>query len=350
MKKWKLLLIEAVVLIALIVTACLIFAGRNQDPAMEQPPAAEPLATEPTQTEPVTEPPEPIVATWMVEGDYTLDCREYFVYDVTAGAFLETSGTPDETKLYPASITKLFTAYVALQHLSAETEVTVGAEITMIDPDSTVAQLQQGDKVTVRQLIGGMMLPSGNDAAYALAAAAGRVIKQDPTCSAWTAVNAFVAEMNRQAESLGMTGSHFRNPDGIHQDDHYLSITDMATLGKLSIENPIVMEFAETPRKTTQIGDRSVTWKNTNYLIRDDLQTLSEEELVRIQEMDHWDELYCEYAVGLKTGRTTPAGSCLLSAFEVRGQKLVIGVFGCQDGEYRFTDTLHLLNQTLEIE
>ena len=317
---------------------------------MEQPPAAEPLATEPTQTEPVTEPPEPIVATWMVEGDYTLDCREYFVYDVTAGAFLETSGTPDETKLYPASITKLFTAYVALQHLSAETEVTVGAEITMIDPDSTVAQLQQGDKVTVRQLIGGMMLPSGNDAAYALAAAAGRVIKQDPSCSAWTAVNAFVAEMNRQAESLGMTGSHFRNPDGIHQDDHYLSITDMATLGKLSIENPIVMEFAETPRETTQIGDRSVTWKNTNYLIRDDLQTLSEEELVRIQEMDHWDELYCEYAVGLKTGRTTPAGSCLLSAFEVRGQKLVIGVFGCQDGEYRFTDTLHLLNQTLEIE
>lgn len=352
MKKGRIILVEALVLIALILVACVICKEMVKAPDDAQPAAAtEPTATEPTETEPApTEPPEPIVPTWVMLGEeYSLTCRNYFVYDVTAGEFLVSSDVPVDTQIYPASITKLFTTYVALQYLDPETQVTVGAEITMIDPDSTTAQLQQGDVVTVHQLVGGMLLPSGNDAAYAMAAAAGRVIKGDPDCSAWTAVSAFVEEMNKQAKSLGMTGSHFANPDGIHQDDHYLSLEDMALVGELSLQNPIVMEYAAMPRAEVQIGGRSVTWKNTNYLIRDDLELLTEEELLRVQEMDHWDELFCEYAIGLKTGRTTPAGCCLLSAFEVRGRQLVIGVFGCDEGEARFTDTLHLLNKALEL-
>ena len=352
MKKGRIILVEALVLIALILVACVICKEMVKAPDDAQPAAAtEPTATEPTETEPApTEPPEPIVPTWLVMDEgYTLSCREYFVYDVAAGVFADSSGVPADTKIYPASITKLFTTYVALQYLTPETQVTVGAEITMIDPDSTTAQLQQGDVVTVHQLVGGMLLPSGNDAAYAMAAAAGRVIKGDPDCSAWTAVSAFVEEMNKQAAALGMTGSHFCNPDGIHQDDHYLSLEDMALVGELSLQNPIVMEYAGRATESVQIGDRSVFWKNTNLLIRRDLPMLSQEELGPYLEMEHWDQLYCEYAVGLKTGRTTPAGCCLLSAFEVRGRQLVIGVFGCDEGEARFTDTLHLLNNTLEL-
>lgn len=351
MKKWRLILVEAVLLIALVVAACVICAELTKAPEPTPPTvAAESQATE-TPTEPPTEPPpEPVVPTWMVMADdYALSCREYFVYDVTDGKFVTSSGVPAETQIYPASITKLFTIHVALGYLDPQTPVTVGAEITMIDPDSTTAQLQQGDVVTVHQLVGGMLLPSGNDAAYALAAAAGRVIKGDPDCSAWTAVSAFVEEMNQQAQDLGMTGSHFCNPDGIHQDDHYLSLADMALVGKLSMENPVVMEYALTAKQDVQIGDRTVTWKNTNMLVRYDLQDMEPEDLDANIDLDLYRELYCQYAVGLKTGRTTPAGCCLLSAFEVQGRQLVIGVFGCPDGEYRFTDTLHLLNQTLDI-
>lgn len=355
MRKWRWIKIEAVVLVVLVAAACLICANLNQGPAPTTATGSVAL-TEPTVTaEPTpTEPPlEPIVATWATMPDsYVLNCREYFVYDVTAGTFVTSSGDPETTQVYPASITKLFTIHVALQYLEPDALVTVGPEITMIDPDSTTAGLQQGDVLSVEQLVGGMLLPSGNDAAYVLAAAAGRVIREDPDCSAWTAVSAFVAEMNRQAQNLGMTGTHFRNPDGIHQDDHYFSLADMATLGQLSLENSLVMTYACDAMETVSIGDRQITWKNTNMLVRSDIPMMSEEELNLGPDVDPmlWQSLYCEYAVGLKTGRTSAAGGCLLSAFQVQGRQLIIGVYGCPDGEYRFTDTLHLLNQTLDIE
>lgn len=347
MKKWKRLLIDTLLLAAMLLSACQIKDEATVLSEVTTTPA--PAETEPTPTEPVV---EPVVPTWAVmSDDYTVSCREYFVYDVTAGSFLDSSGDPGTTQVYPASITKLFTAYIALQYLEPDTLVTVGSEITMIDPDSTTAGLEQGDVVTARLLVGGMLLPSGNDAAYALAAAAGRVINGNPNCSAVIAVNAFVEEMNKQAASLGMTGTHFRNPDGIHQDDHYFSLADMAKLGQLSLENPIVMEYAGTAIETVAIGDRTEVWKNTNALVRDDIPYMSDEELAQIPNIDPlvYRELYCEYAVGLKTGRTTPAGNCLLTAFQVQGRTLIIGVFGSPEGEARFTDTLHLLNQALEI-
>jgi len=346
MKKWKLLLLDAVLLAALLLSACQLKDVYVPEETTTAPTAE---ATEPTATEPV---PEPVVPTWVVlEEDYQVTCREYFVYDVTAGTFVDSSGDPATTRIYPASITKLFTAYVAMQYLEPDTLVTVGPEITLIDPDSTTAGLEQGDVLEAKLLVGGMLLPSGNDAAYAIAAAAGRVILDDPNCSAWTAVDAFVEEMNSQAAALGMTGSHFRNPDGIHQDDHYLSLTDMAKVGQLSLENELVMDYAGTGLETVQIGDRTETWKNTNALIRSDIPYMSDEELALIPNIDPlvYRELYCEYAIGLKTGRTTPAGCCLLSAFQVQGRTLIIGVFGSQEGEHRFSDTLHLFNQALEI-
>ena len=332
MKKWRLILIEAVVLIALVIAACVICSELTKEPAAPAM-ATDPVVTEPTETEPpATEPPpEPVVPTWVVLGeDYTLTCRDYFVYDVTAGQFLDSSGDPAETQIYPASITKLFTTYVALQYLDPQTQVTVGAEITMIDPDSTTAQLQQGDVVTVQQLVGGMLLPSGNDAAYAMAAAAGRVIKGDPNCSAVTAVSAFVEEMNKQAAALGMTGSHFCNPDGIHQDDHYTTIQDLTVLTKLALENSTIRKYALVSRASVPLeSGRELQWKNTNALI------------------DPNSDYYCNCAIGLKTGSIPQVGSCLLSAFEYNGRTMIVGVFGCASDEDRFMDTLHLFNEAM---
>jgi len=306
-----------------------------------EPPTTQPTATQ--QTESTTEQQKPVGP--ITQADYKLTCSKYFVYDVTAGTYLAQSGD-ENMRLYPASITKLFTIHVALQYLTPETMVTVGPEITMIDPDSTRANLQQGDVVSVDLLVGGMMLPSGNDAAYALAAAAGRVILNDPDCSAGTAISGFVEEMNRQAQNLGMSGTHFANPDGIHHYEHYFSMADMVTLGKISLDNPLVMKYAGTAVKTVQIGERSITWKNTNMLVRSDLKTSPPTDTSF--DPERLAALYCENAIGLKTGRTTPAGYCLLSAFRVDGRVLLIGVFGSDDSVPRCEDTLYLYNKALD--
>ena len=269
------------------------------------------------------------VAPWMTfPADRALIASQYFVYDPQTGEFLKISGAPEE-KVYPASITKLFSAYVAGQYLGKTKLITVGDSLNLVHAGSSVAELKKGDKLTVSQLIEAMMLPSGNDAAYVLAVEAGRVLA-GKSASTQSAVNAFVEEMNRQAKLLGMTNSHFANPDGIHKSDHYASFADLALLGMLSMEDPVLMKYAGTPTDTVQLSDgNTVQWKNTNALIHPDSQ------------------YYCPYAIGLKTGQTPSAGSCLLSAFSYEGRTLIIGVFGCPEVEDRFADTLQLFNETI---
>ncbi len=288
-------------------------------------PAAEPLP--PETTEATADPTEENMPMWMTfPADRTLTASQYFVYDVTDG-FLKTSGETSQ-KVYPASITKLFSAYVAGQFLRKDMVVTVGDALDMVYPGSSVAALKKGDKLSVSQLIEAMMLPSGNDAAYVLAVEAGRALGGE-NLSVQEAVNAFVSEMNRQAKALGMQDTHFANPDGIHQADHYSSFDDLALLGALSVKDPVLLKYTAKPRDSVNLGSGSVQWKNTNAII------------------DPESRYYCPYAVGLKTGQTPSAGSCLLSAFVYEGRTLIIGVFGCPETEDRFADTLQLFNEAI---
>lgn len=256
--------------------------------------------------------------TWQdTYSDYSITAQQYFVYQCETGSFLFNSGELAE-KIYPASVTKLFTAYVAMQYLPANMQITADDALTMVAAGSSVADLQKGSTYTVRQLVEAMLLPSGNDAAYVLAVEAGRLLKGSKL-EAKAAVKAFVDEMNAQAKLLGMTGTHFANPDGIHSEDHYTTFGDLAILATVSMEDPTIMRYAATAADGT--------WKNTNALV--DPQSL----------------YYCPYCIGLKTGQTPYAGSCLLSAFEYRGQTIVIGVFGCPQEEDRFADTLCLFGK-----
>lgn len=285
----------------------------KKDPAVKpgQPDAPD---TQPQQITTAPTEPEP---TWMTfPEDRELTARQYFVFDCESGEFLTISGAEDE-RIYPASITKLFTAYVADQFLHPDKEITVNKALEYVYAGSSLADLKKGDVVTTRRLVEGMLLPSGNDAAYALAIAAKGSAK------------AFVEEMNRQAKILGMTGAHFANPDGIHQNDHYMTFRDLALLGMLALEDPVIMQFAGVATDTVTISDEARQWKNTNELIHPESQ------------------YYCPYAIGLKTGQTPSAGSCLLSAFEYKGRTYIIGVFGCPDVMDRFADTLQLFNEVI---
>ena len=305
--------------LCLLLALVLLLSGCSQ-PAEEvtEPAAAE---TDPKET----------VAPWMTfPADRSLTAPQYFVYDCRDGVFLKTSGDTAQ-KVYPASITKLFSAYVAGQYLPKDKTVTVGDALNMVVAGSSVAGLKKGDQITVSRLIEAMMLPSGNDAAYVLAVEAGRVLA-GKSASAQAAANAFVAEMNRQAKLLGMKNTNFANPDGIHKSNHYSSFADLALLGMLSMEDPVLLQWAGTPTDTITLTEGEVLWKNTNALIHPE------------------SEYYCPYAIGLKTGQTPSAGSCLLSAFRYEGKTYVIGVFGCPEVEDRFADTLQLFNEAIGYE
>ena len=325
----KLLIFELILLGALAV-ASIGFCIRLSRPAFSPDTLQTDIPTEITQvTENAAEQTEAPGPTWNVyPQDRELLAQQYFVYDCKAGQFLTLSGEETE-RVYPASITKLFTAYVAMQYVTPETEITAGGALDLVAWGSSVANIQKGDVLTAGELVEAMLLPSGNDAAYLLACEAGRVIKNDSALGATAAVEAFMEEMNRQAKESGMTGTHFVNPDGIHDSNHYTTFADLVILGKLAMEDPTVMEHATTPEKEVELHGEKILWKNTNRLIHPT------------------SPYYCPYAVGLKTGQTPSAGSCLLAAFRMEEQELLIGVFGCPEETDRFDDALQLFNQVV---
>lgn len=278
--------------------------------------------TVPTETMPTEPTKQEIVLTF--GEDFSLESRDFFVYDCTNDEILTISGTPED-KLYPASITKLFTAYVALQYLQPEQVITLGREVNLVAPDSSVAHVKMGQTISVAELVEGMLLPSGNDAAYGLAAAAAKAESGNPDMEPGDAVAHFVTLMNQAAQDLGMSGSHFSNPDGYHDPEHYTSSRDMMTIAKLALENDCIRTCVaiSTDQVAFSTGDVA-NWHNTNVLI------------------DPESQYYCPDAVGLKTGHTSAAGFCLLSAFEVEGNYYVVGTLGCQRPEDRFIDALKL--------
>jgi len=323
----KLIFLEMAVLSVLLVVAVLISAKRDQPTFSQGNISASSNATDTTesaQTETVEASP-----TWNTypEGR-ELTARQYFVYDCKAKTYLVNSGAEDD-RIYPASITKLFTAYVAMYYLHPDAYYVVGDAIDMIAAGSSVANLQKGDRLTARQLLEGMLLTSGNDAAYVLACEAGRVIAGHSTLDDASAVEAFVEEMNRRAKTLGMSNTHFVNPDGIHDPEHYTTVKDLTTLAALCMADNTIMRNAVVPEADIRLHEETVTWKNTNALINPE------------------SDYYCPYALGLKTGQTAEAGSCLLSVFRKDGQLLIIGVFGSASHTDRFDDTLQLFNQVV---
>lgn len=333
MKKW-LIISLSLALTALCAVALLLVAGGvrfwPQEPAgttavpvmatVATTVAAEPAptteATDPTETlPPLPEPPDMSAST----------ATHLFVYDAGNDRMLYTLGDQND-RVEPASLTKLFTAYVALQHLDPSQTVTVGEEAGWIAEDSSIAAVSEGCRLPAGMILQGMLMQSGNDAAYAIAVAAGRAIEGNDTLAARPAYEAFIREMNRQLESLGFTGTHFTNPDGYHDEDHYTTPAELLRITQLAVAEPLIRDCCEMD--TAQVyydSGEDYTWKNTNWLIRPDME-----------------EFYCPEATGLKTGSTSKAGMCLLATFRTENTDLIIGVLGCEEMDQRFTDALTL--------
>lgn len=281
--------------------------------------------TEPEPTEPPTTEPEPTQPSYV---DFpSVSATSAFIYDCRTDE-LRTNVEDITAPLYPASITKLFTVYVALQYLDPTSQITVGSILDTVPTDSSTALLSKGNNLTAEALFYGMLLPSGNDAARVVSVAAGKIIDGSDDKDEISYMSIFVDEMNRQAQLVGFVNSNFVTPDGYHDKNHYMCIADMVTLGKLCLDTPTIMQIAGANAYTAKVTGKKdgLLWPNSNELLRKN------------------SDFYTTAALGLKTGNTSAAGPCLLSAFSVEDGYVLIGTFHCGSLRERFTDTLKLFN------
>ncbi len=251
--------------------------------------------------------------------------KNALLYDVTNDKILFEKNA--YAKCYPASTTKLLTASVALYHMHGDTLMTVGDEIEMIGYDSSVCGIKQGYKMTLSQLITGLMMNSGNDAAYTIAVNVARFVANDPGMSNQDAVNYFASLMNRYARRLGATSSNFVNPDGYHHNNHYSTAHDLLLIAKHAMQYKVVRDAASTyEKKISTLSGQWMTFKNTNSLINKNSQ------------------YYYPDATGLKTGMTYTAGYCLIATATKDGRTLLSIVMGASNDHGRCTDTINMFN------
>ncbi len=220
------------------------------------------------------------------DADLSLSAQSAVLYEPDSGRFLYEKQADKPRAM--ASTTKLMTALIAAEILPLEREVTIPEQAVYVE--GTALGLRGGDSITVNDLIIGMLLSSGNDAANALAL----------LCSG--SLSAFSKRMNEKAQSLGMTNSCFVTPSGLDEGEHSSTAHDMALLGAAVLKVPALADICAMQKATVRFGNpkRAVTIKNHNRLL----------------------SLYPE-TVGLKTGFTKKAGRCLVSAAKRDGVTLV---------------------------
>lgn len=268
-----------------------------------------------TTTTTTTAEPEPVPVE--ITGPY---CRAAELYCLDDGRVLYSKD--EDQRISLASITKLLTASAALRYLSAETEITVGSEIGLAKENSTLAYLHYGERLKLKDLLAAMLLPSGNDAAYTVAAATARAMTPGGDLSDTEAVEFFVGLMNGLAEELEMNDSHFANPEGWDDPQHYTTVTDLMKLVRYAWSLPEIRETVGEHQRIYYYPDGTYNvWTNTNLFL------------------DPETGFYDPDCIGIKTGTTADAGCCLVSAFVREGKTYLCAVMGCEENLDRFTLT-----------
>lgn len=257
---------------------------------------------------------------------YNPACRSAVLYCADDKEYIYSDSAAKTTA--PASLTKLLTASVMLKYMSPEDIVTVGSEQHLVELDSSKCFISEGNRLTVRDLLTGMLLCSGNDAAYTAAVSTARTVSGDPSMSDDEAVKSFVDLMNQTAAQIGMSDSHFVNPDGWDNEDQYTTAADLVRLAVYAYEIPEINNIVGTFEKSVVFDSgESITWKNTNLLL------------------DPESEFYSKDAVGMKTGTTDKAGCCLIAAFSKNSKTYYSVVTGCGADSERYILTLTMLSR-----
>lgn len=191
-------------------------------------------------------------------------------------------------KLYPASTTKILTAYVALKYGDLTDTVTVSKNAVDIPSDSSSAYLKAGDRLTLKDTLYALMLPSGNDSAIAIAEHVSGSVED------------FAKLMNQEAKKLGATNTHFVNPHGYQSKEHYTTAYDLYLIFNECIKNETFLDIISATSRSTVVTEkngnqRSVTWNQSNQFINGGRSVPKGIDVI-----------------GGKTGTTFDAGACIV--------------------------------------
>ena len=241
------------------------------------------------------------MALWRaIEPPTGISAKAYLLFDVDANQIIFAENI--DIALPMASLTKLMTALLVLEKGDLQSEVVIQSDDLI---GGASMGLVAGEVLTVEELLRGLLIPSGNDAAAALSRhSAG-------------SVTTFVEQMNRRAATLGLTRTHFINPHGLDAEGHHSSVADLLILVKQNWDFPLFREIVGTAQATIGLH----TLRNTNELLG----------------------VY-DGANGIKTGTTDAAGECLVAGIERDGHQAIGIVLGSTD---RYQDMLALHRQYL---
>ncbi len=275
-----------------------------------------PLHNEPPTMEPVRELPTDFITR-------NTKSPRIVLYDISAQTLLYSKNGDDLCA--PASLTKLMTAIVALENATTDTEITAGNELYLLDPESSRAGIYIGHRMTLTQALQGLLLESGNDAAYVIAAQIGH--KMDESLTDQAAIDLFCQKMTEKAKSLGCTNTTFLNPDGIDKEGHQTTANDLLKIAVYAMKQPLLAEIMATEQMTTTfLSGQTKTWKTSNKLLRSDSQYAY------------------QGACGMKTGTTDKAGNCLISCATRDGRTILCILMGAETDALRYSETIELLN------
>ena len=260
-------------------------------------------------------------AMMVAEGAPELTASAAILIEESTGTILY--GKNEEQKMYPASMTKVLTALVALDYFKPEELIKVGHEINEISLDSSKAGHIVGETLTMKNAIRGLIIPSGNDSANVIAANVARRAENDDSIGFAKCEDIFTDLMNKKAQELGATHSHFSNAHGYHADDHYTTAEDMALISKAFMENETLEEIAN---ERSYVGNGADNMFTTDESVKtQDYAWKSHNLLITSGEYNY------SYASGIKTGFTDEAGDCVTAAAKNENMDLIAVVFHSED-------------------
>ena len=263
--------------------------------------AAEPAASAPEDASQAAAEPSGEAASLLPS--YHANAKAALLIDLNTGRTIYEQDADEQ--VYPASLTKIMTCLLALENgnLSDTVTITENAYADLVSGSST-ADLQVGEQLRLEDLLYCMMVESGNEAANAVAEHIGGTIED------------FVKMMNERAYELGCTHTHFMNPHGLHNESHYTTARDLSLIVQAALKSEnfrTITNTAEYTLPATNLSDERVL-KTTNMLIF----------------QNSGNRYYYPKAIGIKTGYTTPAGRCVISAAKSSGMYLLGIICGAE--------------------
>lgn len=234
-------------------------------------------------------------------------------------------------KMYPASTTKIMTAILVLENGNLEDTTTVSFNSTILPAGYVGASLQVGEVFTINDLLHLLLIQSANDVANVLAEYVGG------------SVSNFANMMNAKAIEIGCQNTHFVNPNGVHDDNHYSTAYDLCLIANYAMKNDIFRQIVSTTSYTVPATNKyeERTIYNTNKLIHPFNQHTNTENIY-----------YCEFATGIKTGYTTVAKNCLVASAKKDNTEFIVVILGAAEYETdynseRYEDANQLLSKAL---